>query len=80
MPVEMQQRPLLLWLELLANSARLRHGFGTEAGVGRATEAVGGRAIVKEWRLRSPHSSDCRPWVTTRKGNVDEDWNAIRSS
>jgi hypothetical protein len=79
MPVKIQQRPRLLGSGLLANPARLRHGLWVEAGVGRAIEAVGGRAIVKEWRLRSPHSSDWRPWGPRDEGNVDEEWNAISS-
>lgn len=68
MPVKIQQRPFLLGLGLRADPARLRHGLWVETGVGRAMEAVGRRAIIKEWRLRSPHDSDWKPWEPREKG------------
>lgn len=58
MAIEVQERACLLGLRLLANPACLRDGLWVEARVGRTMETVGGRAIIKEWRLRSPHVSD----------------------
>jgi hypothetical protein len=58
MAIEIQEWAILLGLWQLANPARLRDGLWVEARVGRAMKAIGGRAIVKERRLRSSHLSD----------------------
>jgi hypothetical protein len=61
MAIDSQEWAILLGLWQLANPARLRDGLWVEARVGRAMEAIGGRAIIKEWRVRSSHLNDKEP-------------------